>query len=169
MEALKCAFFNYIFMIKRIPSSLNIFIKENKGCYVYLPTPYNRPSFSRNHQTVTIMNQCCYCFDGSCKVKTKYIVLRLNTFGLITECKRSISPALMDNCPTCSHMSWPCQSTKCFAIRLFQVGCRAWDSVATRKVPLEKKVDIKCMQGNIFKNIAKMTRRLCSYHVTHAF
>ena len=37
---------------------------KNRKCYVYLPMPYNRPSLSRDHQRVTIMNHWCYGFDG---------------------------------------------------------------------------------------------------------
>ena len=33
--------------------------------------------------------------------------------------------------------------------------------MTTRDVPLVKKVDMKCMQVNVLKNIARMTRRLC--------
>ena len=33
--------------------------------------------------------------------------------------------------------------------------------MATRDVPLAKKVDIDCMQVNVLKNIARMARRLC--------
>ena len=51
-------------MIKRIPYRLNIITKLNKRCYVYLPIPYNWRSLSRDHQIVTMMNHCCYGFDG---------------------------------------------------------------------------------------------------------
>ena len=63
-KVLKCASFSYNFTIKRTPSSLNIFTRKNKRCYVYLLIPYNWPSLSRDHQTVTIMNHCCYSSDG---------------------------------------------------------------------------------------------------------
>ena len=56
-------------------------------------------------------------------------------------------------------MCWPYQSTKWFVISPFQVVCWAWDSVATREVPLEKKVDMKYMQVNVLRNIASMTKR----------
>ena len=36
--------------------------------------------------------------------------------------------------------------------------CRAPDSVATRKVLLEKKFDMKYMQVNVLINIASMTK-----------
>ena len=88
-------------MTKRIPSSLNIFSRKNKRCYVYLVSSYNWPTFTRDHQTVTIMNQCCYCFDGLWKVKAKYKILCLNALA-----------KLQKNCQTCSHMHWPYQSTK---------------------------------------------------------
>ena len=51
-------------MIKRIPYRLNIITKLSKRCYVYLPIPYNWRSLSRDHQIVTMMNHCCYGFDG---------------------------------------------------------------------------------------------------------
>ena len=81
--------------------------------YAYLPTPYNWPSLFIDHQTVTIMNQCCYLFDGLWKVKAKYIVLYLNTLAKLQKAKgASRHPALMGNCPTCSHMPSPYQSIK---------------------------------------------------------
>ena len=43
-------------MIKRIPGGFDIFTKKNKIVYASLPIPYIRPSLSRDHQTVTIMN-----------------------------------------------------------------------------------------------------------------
>ena len=51
-------------------------------------------------------------------------------------------------------MRWPYQSTEWFAIRPLQVVCKARDSVATREVPLKKKVDTKYMQVNVLRNIA---------------
>ena len=38
--------------------------------------------------------------------------------------------------------------------------------MASREVPLEKKVDIKCMEVNVLKNIVRVTRRL--YVLYHA-
>ena len=32
---------------------------------------------------------------------------------------------------------------------------------------LEKKVDMKCMELNALKNIARMTRRLCAFILSH--
>ena len=140
-------------MIKRIPGRLNIFTWKNKRCYVYL---------CRGHQTVTMMNQCCYSFDGLWKVKkVKYVVMCLNVLAeLQNGMGASHHPALMSNCPTCSHMPCSYQSTNWFFISRFQVVYRAWDFVATREVPLEKKVDMKCMQVSVLKNIARMTRRV---------
>ena len=46
----------YIFMIKRIPRGLNIFNRENKRCGVSVPVPGIRPSLSRDHKTIAIMN-----------------------------------------------------------------------------------------------------------------
>ena len=76
-------------------------------------------------------------------------------------------PGFMENCPTCSHMSWPYQSTKWFVISPFHVVWGARDSMATRDVPLAKKVDMKCMQVNKLKNIVTMTRRLCVLIMSH--
>ena len=105
-------------MIKRIPSKLNIFTRENKRCYVYLPTPNNRPSLSSDRRTVTILNRCC--FNGLWKVKDKYIVLCLNALAKLQNargaCHHSV---LMGNWPTYSHMSWHYQSTKRFVISPF--------------------------------------------------
>ena len=39
--------------------------------------------------------------------------------------------------------------------------------MALRGVPFEKKVDMKCMQVNVLKNIARMTRRLYALIMSH--
>ena len=155
-------------MIKKIPSRLNIFTRESKRCYVYLLIPYNWHSLSRDHQRVTIMIHCCYWFDGQWNVKAKYIVLCLNALAKLQNPKGpSRHPALMGNCSTCSHMSWPYQSTKWFFISSFQVVYRAWDSVATREVPAVEKVDMKCVKVNVLINITRMTRRLYVLIMSH--
>ena len=137
--------------VKRIPS-INIFTRKNKRSHVYLPIPYNWPSLSKDHQAVTIMNHCCYGFDG------QIIVFCLSASAKLQNPKEaSRHPALMGKCSTCSHILWPCQSTKWFVISPFQVVCEVWDSVAARKVLVEKRVEMKF---NILKNIARMTRRL---------
>ena len=106
------------------------------------------------------MNSCHY-FDGLWKVKAKYIVLCLNALAKLWNVRgTSRHPAFMGNCLTCSHF-WPHQSTKWFVISQFHLLWGAWDSMATRDVPLAKKVDIDCMQVNVLKNIARMARRLC--------
>ena len=56
-------------------------------------------------------------------------------------------------------MCWLYQSTEWFIISPFQVVCETRDSVATREVPLEKKVDTKYMPVNVLRNIASMTKR----------
>ena len=38
--------------------------------------------------------------------------------------------------------------------------------MATREVPLEKKVDTKYMQVNVLRNIASMTRKVMIYQLT---
>ena len=92
---------------------------------------------------------------------TKCIVLCLNALAKLQNPKEvSRHPALMGNCSTCSHMPWPYQSTKWFVISLFQVVCDVWDSVARREVSVDKKVELKFIQVNALKNIARMTRRL---------
>ena len=70
----------------------------------------------------------------------KYIALCLNSLTKLQNPKgASRSLALVDNCSTCSDMSWPYQSTKLFAISPFQVVCRGLDSVATRKVFVKRR------------------------------
>ena len=134
---------------------------KNKRCYVYLPIPYNRPSLSRDHQRVTTINHCCYCFDDLWKVKAKHVALWSSHLAKLQNARgASHHPALMGNCLTCSHMLWPYQFTKWFVITPSQVVCGAWDLVASRGVPLEKKVDMEFMQVNVLKNVARMTRRL---------
>ena len=100
----------------------------------------NQPPLSRGHQTVTmIMNYCCYCFDGLWKVKPKYIVLCSNALAKLQNVRgTSRHPVLKDNCPTCSDMARSYQSTEWFILSPFQVVCKAWDSVTTRVVLLEK-------------------------------
>ena len=102
------------FKIKRISNSLNLSTWKNKGFYVYLPIPYNWSSLSRGHQIVTIMNHCCYCFDGLWKVKAKYVVQCLNAFvNRLQNVKGAFRhPVLMGNCPNCRHKPWPYQSTE---------------------------------------------------------
>ena len=93
-----------------MPRSLNIFTWKNKRCYVYLLVPYSCPLLSRGHQTVTIMNHCCYCFDGFWKVQVKDIVLFLNVFlKLKNSMGASRLPVVLGNWPTCNHLSWPYQ------------------------------------------------------------
>ena len=41
-----------------------MFLRTKLKCYVYYPIPCNWPSLSIGHQTVTIMNHCCYYFDN---------------------------------------------------------------------------------------------------------
>ena len=42
-----------------------------------------------------------------------------------------------------------------------------WDSVTTSNMSLEKKVNMKCMWVNVLKNIARVTRRLCVFIMSH--
>ena len=95
---------------------------KNKRCHVYLPVPYNWPSLSKDHQTVTMMNHCCYSFDGLWKVKIKYKVLCLNALAKLQNARGAFRhPALMGNYLTCSHVPWLHQSTKWFVISPSQV------------------------------------------------
>ena len=141
---------------------------QRMWCYYFLPVPYNWFSLSKNHQRVAVMNHCFYCFDGFWKVKAKYIVLCLNALAKLKNVTgTSRHSVLMGNCPTFSHMPSLHQSTKWFLIISIHVVWRAWDSVATRDIPLEKKVDMKCMQVNVLKNIAGITRILCVLIMSH--
>ena len=83
----------------------------------------------------------------------------LNAFAKLQNARgASPQPLLMENYPLI-YMCWLYQSTEWFVISLFQVVCQAWNSVVTREVPLEKKVDTKYMQVNVIRNIASMTKR----------
>ena len=81
--------------------------------------------------------------------------------------RTSRHPALMGNCPTCSQIPWPYQSTKWFVTSPLHVVRGTLDFMATSNMPLEKKVDMKCMQVNVLKNIAMVTRRLCVFIMSH--
>ena len=124
------------------------------------PLRYIRSSLSRGHETVTMtMNYCCYCFDGLWKVKAKYIVLCSNALAKWQNATgTSHHPNLMDNCPTCNGMARPYQSTERLAVSPFQVKCTTWNSVAMRVVLLEKNIDMKYMEVNILRNIARVTK-----------
>ena len=39
--------------------------------------------------------------------------------------------------------------------------------MSARKLPFEKKVDMKCMQVNVLKNKVRTTRRLCVLIMSH--
>ena len=80
----------YNFMIKRIPRGFTIFMKKNEICYVFLPAPHIGSSFSRGHQTVTVMN-----------LKIYYWILAKDWDARGT----SSHSALMGNCPNCCHRS----------------------------------------------------------------
>ena len=94
----------------------------------------------------------------------KYIVLYLNALAKLQNPNKAWrDQALIGNCSTCSHIAWLYQSTKWLALSLLWV----WDAVATREVPIKKKVDMKCIQVNVLKNIARMTRRLYVHIMSH--
>ena len=57
-------------MIKRIPRGWNIFTRKNKRCYDSLPKPCIRPSLSRGHQTVAIMNHYIEICISYCTVSS---------------------------------------------------------------------------------------------------
>ena len=63
-------------------------------------------------------------------------------------------------------MPWPYQSTEWFVITIspFQVVRDVRDSVATREVLVEKKVDMKFVQVNVLKNIARRLYVLIMSH-----
>ena len=129
----------YSFKIKRIPSSLKLFTQKSKRCCNDLSIPYNWPSLSRGYQTVTMMNHWCHLESEG----QTYSIVLLNVFVKLQNAGVAYHHSvLMGNCPTCSHMAWPYQSTEWSVISPFQVMCRARDSVTTRDVPLEKKNEI---------------------------
>ena len=83
---------------------------------------------------------------------------------------RSRHLALMGNCPTCSHSLGPINRLfhyQWFVTSLLVRG--TIDSVATSNMPLEKKVDMKYMRVNVLKNIARVTRRLCAFIMSHTY
>ena len=96
-------------MIKIIRSGLNNFTGKmlRLSCY-------NRPSLSRDHQTVTIMNHCCsLLFDGFWKVKAKHVLLCLNTLAKLHKTRgASRRLAMMGNWLTCSHKPWSYNSSE---------------------------------------------------------
>ena len=77
-------------------------------------------------------------------------------------------PSFDGQLPDLHHMPWPYQSTKWFVVvSPLYVVRGTWDSVATSNMPLEKKVDMKCMRVNVLKNIAMVTRTLCTFIMSH--
>ena len=108
---------------------------------------HQRQSNSNDNESLLLL------FDDLWKKKGKYMqytilyrVPFLNTWAKLQNTRRaSRHPALMGNCRLVV-LRWPYQSTKWFVISLFQIVCRTWDCIATREVPLEKNVDMKCIQ-----------------------
>ena len=99
---------------------------------------------------------------------SRYTALCLNALAKLQNPREaSRHPTLMGNCSTCSHMLLLYQSTKWFIISPFEMVWVAWDSVTTRELPVEKKVDMKFMQVNVLKDIARMTRRLYVLIMSH--
>ena len=105
---------------------------------------------------------------SSCTIQSTFTFQRPSKSNNNESLLLSHHPALMGNWPTCSHMPWPNQSTKWFIISPSQVVRGSWDSVASTEVPLEKKVDMKCIQVNVLKIIARMTRRLYILVMPHS-
>ena len=158
-------------MIKRISSSLNIFTRKNKRCYVCLPTPYNRSSLSRDHETVTIMNHCCYCFDGLGRMKTKYIVLCWNALAKQQNARgASATPALMINYPTFSFMPWHYQSINGL-LSVRSRCCAGHEILWPQEVPVSW--EESCHELYAAKRTQKYSKfdkeNVYSYHVTYAF
>ena len=90
-------------------------------------------------------------------MKIKYVLLCSNAFAKLQNTRETARhPVLMDDCPTCNDIARPYQSTEWFVISPSQ-GVQSM-RVATRVVLLEKKVDMKYMQVNILRNIARMTK-----------
>ena len=88
-----------------------------------------------------------------------YIVLCLNVFAKLQNARGAFRQPVLMGTSLLVNMCWPYQSTEWFVISPFQVVYRAWDSVATREVVLEMKVDTKYMQINVLRNIAKHDKK----------
>ena len=56
-----------------------MYLLRNIKCYVCHPIPYKCPSLSIDHQTVTIMNHCCYYFDSPWKGKALFVIIMPRT------------------------------------------------------------------------------------------
>ena len=95
-----------------------------------------------------------------------HIVLCLNAFAELRNVRgASRQPVLMGNFSTCLYVL-AYQSTEWLVISPLQVVCRAWDSVAMRQLPFEKKIDTKYMQVNELRNIVSMTKKAMIYQLT---
>ena len=152
-------------MIKWIPVALTFLPRKIEDVmFILLYQTFDlhqRQSNSNDNGSLLLL------FDDLWKKKGKYIqytvlyrVPFLNAWAKSQNTRRaSRHPALMGNCRLVV-LRWPCQSTKWFVISLFQIVCRTWDCIATREVPLEKNIDMKCIHVNVLKNIARMTRLL---------
>ena len=87
------------------------------------------------------------------------IVLCLNAFAKLQNVRGAPhQPDLMGKYPTCLYVLALSVYWMVY-YQSFHVVCRAWDSVTTREVPLEKKVDSKYMQVNVLRNIASTKKK----------
>ena len=78
----------------------------------------------------------------------------------------SSHPAFVDIFWTCSHRVYPYQSSEWIVITLLHEMFKTRDFVAIREVPLEKNVELKCMQVNILKSVKRMTQNVVTYKLT---
>ena len=114
------------------------------------------------------MNYFC-CFDGLGKMKNKFITSCLDALAELRNTRgASRYAALMGNYPTFSYMLGPTNRLN----DLLSVRCRCctgheilWPR--ERSLCLQKKVEMKCMQLNALKNIARMTRSVCVLVISH--
>ena len=95
---------SYRFMIKRLPSGLNILTKKIKNVIlssytIYSAFTFRRPLNSNNNESLLLL------LDGLQKVKGTCIVLCLNASANLQNASvASCHVALMSNRPLCSHM-----------------------------------------------------------------
>ena len=127
-----------------------------------LPFPeFQKTSNSNNNNLLLLL------FDGLWKVKDNYVVLCLNASPKLLNLREaSRLLALIGICLTWSHMFYSYQSSEVTCLTPInpvnsplQVMWGTWDSVATREVPLEKNVELKCMQVNVLKSVTRIKKR----------
>ena len=128
-------------MTKGIPISLNIFTRKIKRCFLLLIILNQIIGI---YFLDTIKQLLLLLFWWPLESEESEICSIVLTALAKLQSRRGASrhPTLTGNCPGCNYIRWPCQSTNWFVVSPFHVLCGAWDTVATREVPLEKKVNI---------------------------